>query len=47
VAFLGPCVTLGADLTVLPFMLVVVTSTRIGVSVTVSGAGLGRLRSQL
>jgi hypothetical protein len=40
-ACLGPLVTLGAELTVLPFFLVVVTSTRIGVSVTISGAGLG------
>jgi hypothetical protein len=41
VAFLGPCLSLGADLTSLPFLVVGVTFTRLGVVVTVTGAGLG------
>jgi hypothetical protein len=46
VAFLGPCVTLGTDLTVLSFLLVAVTFTRLGVSVThVGGVGGGWCRS--
>jgi hypothetical protein len=40
VAFLGLCVALGADLTVLP-LLVAVSFTRVGCSVTVTGAGFG------
>jgi hypothetical protein len=40
-ACLWPIRNLSADLRVLFFFLVVVTSTRIAVSVTVSGAGLG------
>jgi hypothetical protein len=40
-ACLGPTVTLGADFAVLPFFLVVVTSSRVGLSVTGTGVGLG------
>ena len=39
-ACLGPTVTLGADLAVLPFAMVVVTSFRVGRSVAGPGAGL-------
>jgi hypothetical protein len=38
-ACLGPTVTLGADFSVLPFLVVVVTSFHIGVSVTGLGVG--------
>jgi len=40
-ACLGPIMTLGADFAVLPFLLVVVTFFRVGVSVTRSGVGWG------
>ena len=40
-ACLGPIVTLGTDFVVLPFLLVVVTSFHIGVSLTGPGVGWG------